>query len=268
MYNFKFFAAAFAAACISLPANATESQAETDKRSETEKVQPSGWFYGAFANMSSSPYRGMDNEIQALPIIGYRSEKFSWMGPRFSYQLFEQEGFEAAALLDYYMAGFDDGDGDSDFFTGLSERRNSLFAGFSTAYTATNKLSISLSSMQDLQGRSDGNDSKLGLSYTHNVGPVIITPTIELNRLSRAYTDYYYGVKDSEVSGERTAYSGSTSLNKSAGFSVGTPIFFGGFSRIAISHHWLDSAITDSPLIDDDHYWQATLTFSRFFSTH
>ncbi len=266
MYNLKFFAAAFVAACISLPANATNPQSGTVNEAKTEKAQPSGWFYGAFANMSSSPYRGMANEIQALPIIGYRSNKLSWMGPRVSYQLFEQEGFEASTLLDYYMVGFDDGD--SDFFTGMSERRNSFFAGFSASYTTTNKLSLSLSSMQDLQGRSDGNDTKLGLSYAHNVGPIFITPKVELTRLSRAYTDYYYGVRSAEENSERKAYDGSTSLNKSVGLSVGTPIFLGGFSRIAVSHHWLDSAITDSPLIDDDHYWQATLTFSRFFSTH
>lgn len=221
-----------------------------------------GWFYGLFANASASPYRGVNYKVRALPVIGYKGKLFSWTGPRLSHQLIKQNKLTASALLQYQLVGFEASD--SAFFTGMNRRYNALFGGLDTSYSHE-KLTFKLAYLHDLQGRSSGSETKLSVAHAYNIGPVFITPSVAINHLNSHYSNYYYGVRDAEARPERRAYRASSTLNKSVGLSVATPIFFGGFSRLALTRTWLGSAIKNSPLSKEDKYWQVSLTFSRFF---
>jgi outer membrane protein len=75
----------------------------------------------------------------------------------------------------------------------------------------------------------------------------------------------YYGVSESEVSQDRVAYKGDSALNASIGFSIATPILFGGYTRMNIEYVWFDSTITHSLLVDSDSSLSDQLFFTKIF---
>ncbi len=97
------------------------------------------------------------------------------------------------------------------------------------------------------------------------IAPVFIEPSVALSYVDDNHVDYYYGVAKHEVNDQRTVYNGKSALNTSIGLSVSTPIFFEGFTRLAVDYTWYDSNITDSPLVDSDSSYGVQLFFTKFF---
>jgi outer membrane protein len=246
---------------VNLSASTKEISKEVEQQQANNKEQ-FGWFYGVFAKLESSPYQGVRNSSQVLPALGYKGERFNLTGPQASYQFFESNTLNTSAVIEYRSAGFDAQD--SDFFTGMRKRQSSVFGGLNFSFKP-NRWTYQLSYLKDLQSRSKGNDIKLSTSYFSNFGPVFLTPSIALNYLDRRYTDYYYGVRPGESKAGREAYNASSALNKSVGFTLATPIFFDGFTRLTFTQNFLDGSITKSPLITNNRYWNINFSFTRFF---
>jgi outer membrane protein len=83
--------------------------------------------------------------------------------------------------------------------------------------------------------------------------------------LDANHVDYYYGVAANEATTLRTAYEGKSAVNTSLGLTLAMPIFFGGFTSLSLNYNWVDSSISDSPLVDSDTSFSLTLIYSRFF---
>ena len=265
MYNFRFvmvFVLWLSSNPLAAQPYKIASHEKPLKENTQTMVQQTGWFYGAFLSHQSSYYKGIKNDTLALPVIGYKSYRFSFLGPRASYRLNDDKHVQASALVVFKPIGFKARD--SKFLNGMSTRRDSLFGGFN-ASIKQEKLSYKFSYLHDLQNRSRGQDIELGASYFHNIGPFFITPNISLNYWDSAYTDYYFGVRDNESNSDRNTYKPSFAVNPSIGLNLATPIFFKGFTRANFSHHWLGSSIHNSPIIETHRHWKMSISFTRFF---
>lgn len=221
-----------------------------------------GFFYGVFAGYQQEIYKGLDNDLMALPAIGYRGEKLNILGPRISYKLFQQDELTLSALLQYRFAGYDASD--SRFFDGMNDRDASLDAGFSFVYKQ-NDWSVSNTFSTDVLDNSNGSEINTQLGKTFYFGPIFVEPHIEVSYWDSHYVNYYYGVDELESSPQRNKYKGGSALNKKIGLNVSTPILFGGFTRLSINHTWYDSVISNSPLTESDSSFGARITFTRFF---
>ena len=93
----------------------------------------------------------------------------------------------------------------------------------------------------------------------------MIEPKFGISYSDSKLVNYYYGVRPDEATAQRVAYKASGAVNYNAGFSLSTPIFFGGMTRLGIEHHWYGSSISDSPLTDRDKGLSAFLSWSTFF---
>ena len=113
--------------------------------------------------------------------------------------------------------------------------------------------------------KSEGYEVKAKIGKAYRFGPVFFEPNLSINHLDKNHVDYYYGVRDFEVTQNRALYKGDSAINQSIGLSVSTPIFFGGFTQLAIDYTIYDSSITDSPLVDRDNNLSMRLLFSKFF---
>jgi len=265
MFNFRrIISLSLVVFSVNLSALTTEASNESGQQQDSNK-QKTGWFYGVFAKLESSPYQGVSKPSQVLPALGYKSELFSLTGPEANYTVFDDTIFNTKAVIQYRSVGFEEQD--SDFFTGMRKRQNSVFGGLNFS-VKPDRWTYQLRYLRDLQNRSKGNDIKLSASYFSNFGPIFLTPSIALNYLDRHYTNYYYGVKPLESKVGRETYNASSVLNKSIGFTLATPIFFKGFSRLSFTQNWLDDSISKSPLIDSNRYWSINVSFTRFFSSH
>jgi len=60
--------------------------------------------------------------------------------------------------------------------------------------------------LHDVSGTSHGNEVRLGYNYEWRSGRVRVRPYAMLAARDAKLNDYYYGVRDSEATGERSAY--------------------------------------------------------------
>lgn len=249
-----------------LPVVAQTHQHDSETEPERETIQPRkqklGWFYGVFSSYKSSYYKGIKGDTFGLPIIGYKGPRFSILGPRASYRLTNNESMQTNALILFKSSGYKSSD--SVYLEDMSNRSGSLFGGIDARIKQQN-VTYTFSYLHDLQNRSGGQEMKLGTSYSHNVGPFFFKPNIALNYWDRAFTNYYVGIRENESNNVRNTYNPSAAVNYSAGLNFATPILFNGFTRASISHHWLDSTISKSPIVDQKSYWTINLSFTRFF---
>ena len=227
-----------------------------------ERLEPKGFLYGFGLGINQELYKGYDRRVIPLPILGYRGDRLSVLGPFISYDVFQQEGIKLAVQASPRFEGFDSSD--SDIFVGMDERDFSFDAGLGLKYEQDD-WNVGLSSMFDVLNKSDGYELKASLGRAFKSGPIFYEPSISVSYLDANHVNYYYGVGVHEVTSFRPAYETESAVNTTIGFSIATPIFFEGFTRLSIDYTWNDSSIADSPLVDTDTNLSLRLLYSRFF---
>jgi outer membrane protein len=230
----------------------------------SKRAKPVGFFYGLALGLNKEIYKGVDNQVIAFPLIGYRGKNLNVFGPFMNYRLGEFGHFEFSAQSKLQLNGFDESD--SEFFKGMADRRSSLDIGLGLSYKKDH-FKTDLSLMRDVLDRSNGSELSVKFSKTYYAGPIFIAPSLGLKFLDSNYVDYYYGVGASEVSVNRSMYQGDAAINTILGLSIATPIFFSGFTRISLENTWYDSTINNSPLVDTGSSFRILLTFSKFFDS-
>lgn len=234
-----------------------------DGRGEArERIEPKGFLYGLGLGISHEIYVGYDYRVIPLPIIGYRGDNFRILGPFASYDALSLSDINLTLMLAPRFQGFDESD--SDIFKNMQDRKFSMDAGFGVTYEKKD-WKISVSSMFDVLGRSNGYEAKANVARVFRKGPLFFEPSLSLSYLDSNHVDYYYGVKADETNPLTYTYTGDSALNSSLGFSVSTPILLGGFTQLAFNYTWYDSAITNSPLVEDNTNLNIRLLFSKFF---
>ncbi|WP_440873910.1 MipA/OmpV family protein [Thalassotalea sp. PLHSN55] len=242
---------------------ANSVNAETDNRGDArERIEPNGFLYGFGLGINQEIYQGYDYRVIPLPIIGYRSEKLSILGPFVSYELAQFNDVEFTVQAAPRFQGFDESD--SAVFENMADRRFSMDAGLGIQYEKRD-WKVSVKSMFDVLNRSGGYELTADLGRVFRYGPVFVEPSISLSYLDDKHVDYYYGVKANETNELTYQYQGKSAVNTRIGFSVATPIFFSGFTMFAIDYTRYDDVIADSPLVDQNHNISARLMFSKFF---
>ncbi|OUL56404.1 MipA/OmpV family protein [Pseudoalteromonas ulvae] len=235
----------------------------TDERGEVrERLEPKGFLYGFGLGVNQELYKGYDRRVIPLPILGYRGDRLSVLGPFVSYDVLQQEGVKLAVQVSPRFQGFDSSD--SDIFIGMDERDFSFDAGLGLKYEKDD-WNLGLSSMFDVLNKSDGYELKASLGRAFQSGPIFYEPSISVSYLDANHVNYYYGVASHEATSSRPAYQTDSAVNTTIGFSIATPIFFEGFTRLSIDYTWHDANIADSPLVDTGTNLSLRLLYSRFF---
>jgi outer membrane protein len=233
-----------------------------DRGEARERIEPKGFLYGFGLGVNQEIYKGYDYRVIPLPIIGYRGENFSVLGPFVSYDAFEFSDIEFTLQASPRFQGFDESD--SYIFENMEERKFSMDAGIGFSYEKKD-WKIGLSSMFDVLGRSNGYEAKANISRVFRKGPLFFEPSFSLSYLDSKHVDYYYGVKASEVNEFTSQYQGESALNATAALSLATPVFLGGFTRVVLDYTWYDSTIMNSPLVEGSGNISARFLFSKFF---
>ena len=222
---------------------------------------PQGFLYGVGVGINQEIYRGYKRRVIPLPLVGYRGEKLSVFGPFVSYELAKANDFSLSAKISPRFAGFDEDD--SDVFIGM-KRKSSLDAGIGLQYKVDN-WTLDTEALTDVLGNSNGQELKLKFSYGLRFGPLQVSPEVGVSYSSSKLVNYYYGVRETEVTAERPAYRADAAVNYHTGIALSTPVLFGGMTRLGVQYHWYDNSIANSPLTDRDSGLSAFLAWSTFF---
>ena len=252
----------YLALCWILALSSSAVFADGNRGEVRERIEPKGFLYGFGLGVSQEIYAGYDYRVIPLPIIGYRGDNFRVLGPFVSYDALEFSDIELTLQVAPRFQGFDESD--SFIFENMEERKFSMDAGLGLSYEKKD-WKIALSSMFDVLGRSEGYEAKANISRVFRKGPLFFEPRLSFSYLDSNHVDYYYGVKANETNEFTSQYLGQSALNTTFSLSLATPVFLGGFTQIVVDYTWYDSAITNSPLVEDDSNISARFLFSKFF---
>lgn len=213
------------------------------------------WSAGVATIVPSSPYKGADSEVLAIPIVTYEGERLTWRGPSLSYKLTGLQRNEPSFSLTLNLAPNELDTEDSDRLTGIEDRDFSFMAGLS--YRHPFKFGTLESTLEtDISGKHDGQRFVLSIErplFMHAKRKWVVNLGAEVEYLSDNYADYYFGVSTAEEN-----------VSDFAAYSVGSviqpAIKLGGYYQfnkrwmMVANLRWqaLSSDIKDSPIVDSN----------------
>ncbi|TAJ77677.1 MAG: MipA/OmpV family protein [Gallionellaceae bacterium] len=211
--------------------------------SDTNRMQGD---LGLFANVSSSPIRGVSNSATLLPYAYFdygrvftRIDTFGVKTLPLGYGHLELVG---RIKLDGYQAT------DNTGLKGIADRQNPVPVGIGT-FQLTPLGGLFLYALYDVN-RSRGNIYEAVYAAKFPLGKMAVYPQIGIEHYSGDYTRYYYGISAAESAASGyAAYTPVASTNPSLRAMLEVSISGGWFVNLYLQRKWLGAAITGSPLV-------------------
>lgn len=170
------------------PGAHAENQAEWGK----------GWSVGGAALVANSPYKGDDNKVWPVPMVGYEGENFYLRGPMAGFYLWNDDTDKLSVTAYYSPLHFRPKDSDNHRMKRLDYRKSTGMAGLSYAhYTQYGFLRTVLAG--DFLDESNGITWDLAWLYRYQSGNWTLTPGIGALWNSQNQNQYYYGISHKEA---------------------------------------------------------------------
>lgn len=213
---------------------------------------------GVAVSGEQNPYTGAENGAFAYPYLtSFRDAAFTndWLFIRsgdLGVRWVNETGWELGAIG--RIQTLDLGSGDAPELRGIEDREWTLEVGPMVGYRGW-PVHINLNTYAELTDRHDGVISELALSLPLEWSRGYLVPGVQLIYQNSDYVDYYYSVKPASATPSRPAYSGESASNLAIktrwGYAINEKWLLSG----SVGFEWLDSAITDSPIVDEDGIW-------------
>ncbi|WML89275.1 MipA/OmpV family protein [Thiothrix lacustris] len=235
----KYALCAALALLATLPAHADDNTAE-------------GWNVGLAATMSQSPFVDGDNALGGKPVM-LSNDEFDIAGPTLSFNATPQREFYVGAGLD----SWDHERGDSPTLQDMKSLDRAINLRVGGAW----KLASGNATVDLAQDVTAHKGAQVKARYTQRLAGsyAAVRPYVEAQWLSADMTDYYVGVDADEVKAGRPAYQADAALALKAGLLLEQPIS----KRLTLVGEanvtGYDSAISDSPIIDNSTIWGGAL---------
>ena len=206
-----------------------------------------GWSAGLGVVASPRPYVGTSTRITPIPLVNYRSRRFSFQGLMLGYRLAGDRRLSVDLVARPSLSGYDPED--SSFLAGMRPRRWSVDAGVALSWQGR-RLGGRASLVHDVLGRSGGTVASAGLDLLFRAGAWRLRPGAGLSWESASLVDYYYGVRSSEARSWRPAYRGTSTVDVYGSLLAVRPLW-GRWSFFALARvRVLGSGATDSPIVE------------------
>ncbi|MDH0864699.1 MipA/OmpV family protein [Mitsuaria sp. GD03876] len=213
----------------------------------------SSWGLGIGAISMQKPYKGMDRETKALPMLSYENRWVKVFGPGLmvklpSATLSPTQRIDFGLVAKWSPGGYEADD--APILNGMAERKGGIWVGGKATWQGE-LAELGAEWTTDASGHSKGQRLALTLERSWRFGPsVMLTPRLGANWLDKKYVDYYYGVRANEVAANRAAYRGRSAFNPEIGLR-GMYMFNRQHSMfVDVGVTSLASSIKDSPLVD------------------
>lgn len=209
---------------------------------------------------STSPYKGIDDNVFPVPIIRASYKGFFINQTLAGYNFIDDESLKLGIVVGPHFGGYDASE--SNDLTGMQDRDWGIDGGL--RLTLKNEIvDVSATVLTDLSDTSTGQEVSLGLSKKLFEG--FLTPKIGATWSSENVVDYYYGVKASEATAGRAAYSPNSTVNYNVGLTVAYPLGDKWAIISDVQYQIFGDEIKDSPIIDKNGNFRLVLgTVYRF----
>ena len=209
-----------------------------------------------------NPYSGAENGAYAYPYLtSFRDSSFTndWFLIRdgdLGVRWVSQGGWELGVLGRVQTLGL--GNSKTDALLGIADRRWTLEAGPTIGWRGW-PVHVNFKTYVEISDRHNGLISQLAISLPMEWSRGYFVPSVELIHQNSDYADYYYSVRDAEATANRPAYSADAASNMAIkarwGYALNDKWLLSGAAGL----EQLDSAITDSPIVERDDIWSARI---------
>lgn len=205
--------------------------------------------FGAGVLYVQKPLRDVDDEFYPAPLIVAEYNRFFIDGGVFGYY-FNPKGDKLRFALIGSPRLFQAFEGDdSDYLSGMDERKWSFDAGVRVKWL-TDDVNVNVEAVGDASGTHQGGELRLMLSKPFFDG--LLVPRGGVSWQSGELNNYYYGVKESEVTVDRAAYEAESDLEYVIGLTVNVPVGDKWAVVGDVQANLLGSNVQDSPIVDGD----------------
>ncbi len=212
-----------------------------------------------------NPYRGLEETTFFYPYLtsfknSYLStDAFIVQESEFGLRKVTDNGWEFGAVGRVQTLGTSI-DGEREL-SGLSDRKWTLELAPAIGWRGW-PVQIHFRNFFEVLDQHDGVVQQLQFSYPREWSRGFITPSVALIRQSSDYTGYYWGVDPAEVALGRLEYDPSDAYNVELDVSGGYRVSDKWLLSYSAGIEFYDSEISDSPIVEDESRWSASLGFA------
>ena len=213
-------------------------------------------------SVSQNPYVGTSNSTIVFPYLttltnsSFNDNPLFFQGENIGLRYVGKSDWELGVIGRVQTLGF--GSDENDLVRGLEEPRWTIEAGPMIGWRRW-PVHIQLRSYWDLANRHNATTSELEFMLPRQFGRGFIVPSVKIKYLSDDYSNYYYGVSQNEALPTRPAYEPGTAINTWVGFRLGYELTPHWLLSSTVGIEFLDSAVTNSPIVDKDRLWSASI---------
>jgi len=215
------------------------------------------WSVGAGALVTPDPYKGHQDRLYPVPIVGYEGEDFYVRSLNAGYYLWNDKTDKLAVTAYYSPLRYRPKDSNNDDMRSLDKRKSTVMAGLAYShFTDYGFLRTVLAG--DILNNSNGIVWDTAWLYRYNTGPLTLTPGVGVGWNSKNQNKYYYGVSDNEsrrsgLDAYKPGSSFSPYIELSVDYKLTQDWTVFGMGRYVR----LSSEITDSSMVDN--HWTGAL---------
>jgi outer membrane protein len=236
------------AALMLLALPAAHAQQPTAQPAAAEPdAQEGQWGLGAAVGVERSPYKGYGNKTRALPLLMYNGRYFRFVGTTADLKLGSAGPVAFTLRARYADDGYDGSD--APILNGMEKRKGGFWAGASALWRNP-YADLSLEWLADASGNSSGQTLKLQAEHRFKAGNFTLAPYLGVNWMNSNYVDYYFGVRQNEVTAQRAFYHGGSTANLVGGLRTDYRMTPSQSLFLDLRMTRYGSGITDSPLVD------------------
>lgn len=207
----------------------------------------SQWALGIAVMPEHKPYRDFDNKTRVWPLLTFENRWVRVFGPGVEFKLGRSGPLSYGLTVGYAGDGYKASD--SPVLAGMDKRRSGIWVGGRLGLQA-GWASFSADWTADAANHSQGQRLRLGAERRFQLGEFGLTPRLTATWLDSSYINYYYGVKGSEATASRPAYTAGATVNTELGLRMDyrlapQQVLFADVGVVA-----LGDAIKGSPLVD------------------
>lgn len=219
-------------------------------QSFAEPPEQNGFSVGPGVVIADKAYKGFDTETTVFPFIMYQSNRWYFRGPMVGIKVFDDDCIRLDAIGKWRFDGYEEDD--SNALTGMDDR--DMTAELGAAVSVRGEPGFGrLAFFSDILGNHNGYDLVLTCGKRFNNDKFSFTPTAGIEWQNKNLANYYYGVRSDEALPSRPKYNVSDATNVFVALQIGYEFNekYSLFTRF--KYKWLDSEISDSPIIGQDY---------------
>ncbi|MDH3779062.1 MAG: MipA/OmpV family protein, partial [Gammaproteobacteria bacterium] len=217
---------------------------------------------GLAVSSSQNPFVGADNSMVAYPYLtsfthsAFTRDWFLINGENLGFRVVTDKDWEFGVIGRVQTLGL--GNADIDNLPGLEERQWSIESGPLIGYRGW-PVHVQSRSYWEVLGRHGGVTSEVELSLPREFRRGFFVPSVKYSYYSGDYNTYYFGVAPEEASALLPEYQPGASITTSLEMVLGYELTPRWLLKTTIGVEFLDSAISNSPLVDRDKLWSGSI---------